>query len=64
MDRISNNKRGVMNMAVYGLDKGRWDATPLEVKQKGLGKHPPLPREPIPVTPKVELLKKQKSDKV
>ena len=50
-------------MAVYGLDKGRWDATPSEVKRKALGEHPPLPKEPIPVTPKVELLKQQKSDK-
>ena len=39
-------------MAVYGLDKGRWDATPLEVKQKALGEHPPLPREPIILDPK------------
>ena len=50
-------------MGSYGLEKARWDATPSEVKRKALGEHPPLPKEPIPVTPKVELLKQQKSDK-
>ena len=50
-------------MGSYGLEKARYDATPREVIREALGDHPPLPIEPIPVTPKVELLKKQKSDK-
>ena len=52
-------------MSLYGAFRAfdRWNATPSEVKRKGLGDHPPLPKEPIPVTPKVELLKMQNSDK-
>ena len=39
-------------MGFYGLEKARWDATPIEVKRKALGEHPPLPREPIILDPK------------
>ena len=39
-------------MGSYGFDIDRLDATPREVILKGLGKRPPLPREPIILDPK------------